>query len=155
MERSFWLYPSRNRPLESHLRLFRGEILWVCGSIAVQFQPPTNLFVWLIRWTKCRVIMEEPTYFFLWRFLRRRFLRLCVAILWRFLFLPLGISYSFNLLNWLLCFDCQIEVNLCIDRITHHSEDIAHFEQPSRILGLQRYQFFAFFQCFWPLLWLF
>jgi len=30
-------------------------------------------------------------YFFLWRFLRRRFLRLCVAILWPFLFFPLGI----------------------------------------------------------------
>ena len=32
----------------------------------------------------------REAYFFLWRFLRRRFLRLCVAILWRFLFLPQG-----------------------------------------------------------------
>ena len=30
-------------------------------------------------------------YFFLWRFFLRRFLRLCVAILWPFLFFPLGI----------------------------------------------------------------
>jgi len=29
-------------------------------------------------------------FFFLWRFLRKRFFRLCVAILWRFLFLPQG-----------------------------------------------------------------
>jgi hypothetical protein len=29
-------------------------------------------------------------FFFLWRFLRKRFFRLWVAILWRFLFLPQG-----------------------------------------------------------------
>lgn len=29
-------------------------------------------------------------FFFLWRFLRKRFFRLCVAILWRFRFLPQG-----------------------------------------------------------------
>jgi hypothetical protein len=34
----------------------------------------------------------EPDYFFLWRFLRRRFFRLCVAILWRLRFLPLGMA---------------------------------------------------------------
>gem|GEM_PF-6590796 len=45
----------------------------------------------------------------------------------------------FKLLNCFLCFYCQIEVNLCIDRISHYSKDFAHFEQPSRILGLQRY----------------
>ena len=35
---------------------------------------------------------ESYSYFFLWRFLRRRFLRLCVAILCLFLFLPEGIA---------------------------------------------------------------
>ncbi|MCB0781492.1 MAG: hypothetical protein KDC03_18540, partial [Flavobacteriales bacterium] len=33
--------------------------------------------------------------FFLWRFFRKRFLRLCVAILWRFLFFPQGIVLCF------------------------------------------------------------
>ena len=31
-------------------------------------------------------------FFFLWRFFRRRFLRLWVAILWRFRFLPQGMG---------------------------------------------------------------
>lgn len=35
-------------------------------------------------------------FFFLCLFLRKRFLRLCVAILWRFLFLPQGIVRTSN-----------------------------------------------------------
>jgi len=35
-------------------------------------------------------------YFFLWRFFLKRFLRLWVAILWRFLFLPQGIRGWFK-----------------------------------------------------------
>ena len=47
-------------------------------------------------------------YFFLWRFLRRRFFRLCVAILWRLRFFPLGmivvlkisaVDFGFQFLN--------------------------------------------------------
>lgn len=33
-------------------------------------------------------------FFFLCRILRKRFFRLCVAILWRFRFLPLGMDAS-------------------------------------------------------------
>jgi hypothetical protein len=36
--------------------------------------------------------VENYLFFFLWRFLRRRFLRLCVAILWRFLLRPHGMD---------------------------------------------------------------
>ncbi len=39
-------------------------------------------------------------YFFLWRFLRRRFFRLWVAILWRLCFFPFGIVLM-NLVNWI------------------------------------------------------
>jgi len=35
---------------------------------------------------------RRAAYFFLWRFLRRRFLRLWVAILWPLRFFPLGIG---------------------------------------------------------------
>lgn len=38
------------------------------------------------------------SYLFLWRFLRRRFLRLWVAILCRFLFFPLGINLGLYVL---------------------------------------------------------
>ncbi|WP_289701586.1 hypothetical protein, partial [Duncaniella muris] len=41
----------------------------------------------------------RKNYFFLWRFLRRRFLRLWVAILWPFLFFPLGMWLVFILFN--------------------------------------------------------
>lgn len=34
-------------------------------------------------------------FFFLWRFFRRRFFRLWVAILWRFRFLPQGMCAQF------------------------------------------------------------
>ena len=37
-------------------------------------------------------------HFFLWRFLRNLFFRLCVAILWRFLFLPLGMVQMIKVL---------------------------------------------------------
>jgi hypothetical protein len=39
--------------------------------------------------------MADADYFFLCLFLRKRFLRLCVAILCLFLFLPLGILMKF------------------------------------------------------------
>ncbi len=39
--------------------------------------------------------LKKPTYFFLCLFFLKRFFLLWVAILWRFLFLPLGII-SFN-----------------------------------------------------------
>ncbi len=53
---------------------------------------------WVSRW---RPSGEQPDYFFLWRFFLSLFLRLCVAILWPFLFFPLGIIidilwYVFN-----------------------------------------------------------
>src|SRR5690554_3750835 len=41
--------------------------------------------------TKKTKRLKKAYFFFLWRFLRSRFLRLCVAILWRLRFLPLGI----------------------------------------------------------------
>jgi len=34
--------------------------------------------------------VQKENYFFLCLFLRKRFFRLCVDILWRFLFFPLG-----------------------------------------------------------------
>jgi len=42
-----------------------------------------------------RIQLKGYLSFFLWRFLRKRFLRLCVAILCLFLFLPDGIVYGF------------------------------------------------------------
>jgi hypothetical protein len=40
-------------------------------------------------------------FFFLWRFLRKRFFRLWVAILWRFRFLPQGMCQGLGL--FLIC----------------------------------------------------
>lgn len=47
-----------------------------------------------MRRTSVRRSYTTYLFFFLWRFLRKRFLRLCVAILWRLRFFPQGISVS-------------------------------------------------------------
>jgi hypothetical protein len=55
-----------------------------------------------------RIEMEEAMvyFFFLCLFLRRRFLRLCVAILWRLRFFPLGMLGNFFVYNSF--FSCSI-----------------------------------------------
>jgi hypothetical protein len=55
-------------------------------------------------------------FFFLCRFLRRRFLRLCVAILWRFLFFPQGMASSWVywvLLSLVFCKERRIYEGFC------------------------------------------
>ncbi len=52
----------------------------------------------------CGIMHFRLNYFFLCLFFRKRFFRLWVAILWRFLFLPLGIFLYFKLLNFIFYF---------------------------------------------------
>jgi len=70
------------------LPLVRMPLLRVCSCYPCGFR-----CISLVLWESGKPCEKEfnSGYFFLWRFFLRRFLRLCVAILWPFLFFPLGI----------------------------------------------------------------
>jgi len=66
---------------------------------------------------------EVYLFFFLWRFFLSRFLRLCVAILWRFLFLPQGICVQRFFLLTIIISNSFISKNWCVHLIPFESPD--------------------------------